>query len=386
MKTQRLILITILTFTLFTSFACGKKDKGKQAKGNEAAALAVKVGIVKQGDINESLNLVGNVLPKRKALIHSKVGGKVLKIYFRDGERMKKNEALIKIDPEDVDRGMKQARAALSTAYAAATLAQVQRTTIEADLNRLRELYDKGAISKDQLEKAEAGFKAAEANVKMAQAGIQQAQAAVGSANSFRRETLVRAPFDGEVAKLLLEEGERIQTMPPTPVMVLMDYDSVEVECQVTEREVGVIKEGMPVTMVLDAFPNSTIEATVTRVVPVLDPATRSFAMRIDLPNADHRIKPGMMARVKIGVVYTNIITVSLDASSLNNVTGQRRIVEVVDSKAVERFPALGRTFGNFVELTDLAGLQVGSRVIVSGASSIYTGMQVQVTATEGAP
>lgn len=348
--------------------------------------LAVKVAQVKKGDIRERLSLVGNVLPNRKAVLMSKVPGKVIKIYHRDGDRVKKNESLVKIDPEDVDRGVKQARAALATAYAAATQAQVQRSIIEADFNRLKELYDKGAISKDQLEKAEAGFKASEASVKMAQAGIQQAQAAVGNASSYRRETLVRAPFDGEVAKLLLEEGERIQTMPPTPIMVLMDYDSVEVECQVTEREVGVIKEGMPVSLVLDAFPNSTIEAAVTRVVPVLDPTTRSFTLRIALPNADHRIKPGMMARISLEVLYTNVITAPTDSSSLNNVTGQRRVVEVVDSKAVERFCSLGRNFGNLVELTDLGGLNVGSKVIVSGASSIYTGMSVQIVGSEEAP
>jgi hypothetical protein len=92
-----------------------------------------------------------------------------------------------------------------------------------------------------------------------------------------------------------------------------------------------------------------------------------------------------MMARVRIDVVYPNIITIQRDASSLNNITGQKRIVEVVDSKAVERTALFGRSFGELVELTDLGGLKVGSRVIVSGASSIYTGMTVQVVASEDA-
>lgn len=373
-----------LLFLLLTQLSCSKKKEEKKSQTREEGApLAVKVALVTQSDINATVEFVGNVMPDKQAVITSQVPGQVKRIFHREGEWVKKGTPLVSINPEYIDRGVTQAQSAVTAANATLNQAIIQRNLMEDDLKRINELYQRRAVSQDQFEKAQAAFKAAEENVRMAEAGLKQAKAVLGDAQSYKQETVVKAPFEGEIAKLLLEEGERIQTMPPTPILALVNYDKVDVQFSVTEREVGVISEGMPCHVILDAFPHSTIEATVTRVVPVLDASTRTFTVKVKLDNRDHKIKPGMMARVVVNVVYKNIITVQRDAVSLNNITGERRVVEVVDSKAVERMVDLGRSFGDRVEIINLAGLRVGSQVIVSGASDIFTGTPVQIVEME---
>lgn len=385
-KTKLVSFLSLLClfFLLLTQLSCSKKKDEKKAQTREEGApLAVKVALVTQSDINTTVEFVGNVLPDKQAVITSQVPGQVKKVFHREGDWVKKGTPLVSINPEYIDRGVTQAQSAVTAANATLNQAIIQRNLMEDDLKRISELYQRGAVSQEQFEKAQAAFKAAEENVRMAEAGLKQAKAVLGDAQSYKRETVIKAPFEGEIAKLLLEEGERIQTMPPTPILALVNYDKVDVQFSVTEREVGVISEGMPCQVVLDAFPHSTIEATVTRVVPVLDASTRTFTVKVRLDNKDHKIKPGMMARVVLNVVYKNIVTVHRDAVSLNNITGERRVVEVVDSKAVERMVDLGRSFGDRVEIISLAGLRVGSQVIVSGASDIFTGTPVQIVETE---
>lgn len=383
-KLVHFLSLLCLLFLLLTQLSCSKKKDEKKAQTREEGApLAVKVALVTQSDINATVEFVGNVLPDKQAVITSQVPGQVKKIFHREGEWVKKGTALVSINPEYIDRGVTQAQSAVTAANATLNQAIIQRNLMEDDLKRISELYQRGAVSQEQFEKAQAAFKAAEENVRMAEAGLKQAKAVLGDAQSYKRETVIKAPFEGEIAKLLLEEGERIQTMPPTPILALVNYDKVDVQFSVTEREVGVISEGMPCQVILDAFPHSTIEATVTRVVPVLDASTRTFTVKVRLDNKDHKIKPGMMARVVLNVVYKNIVTVHRDAVSLNNITGERRVVEVVDFKAVERMVDLGRSFGDRVEIINLAGLRVGSQVIVSGASDIFTGTPVQIVETE---
>lgn len=376
------VMLMVSLLSLGTS--CSKKKEGNKAQTREEGApLSVKVAKVAQGDITATVEFVGNVLPDKQAVITSQVPGQVKRIFHREGDWVKKGAPLVSINPEYIDRGVTQAQSAVTAANATLNQAIIQRNLMEDDLKRINELYQRGAVSKEQLEKVEAAFKAAEENVRMAEAGLKQAKAVLGDAQSYKRETTIKSPFEGEIAKLLLEEGERIQTMPPTPILVLVNYDEVDVQFSVSEREVGVIIEGIPCQVILDAFPHSTIEATVTRVVPVLEPSTRTFTVKIRLDNKNHKIKPGMMARIVLNVTYKNIITVHRDAISLNNITGERRVVEVVDSKAIERMVELGRSFGDRVEIVSLAGLQAGSQVIVSGASDIFTGTPVQIVETE---
>jgi len=373
MRTSRHLVAVLLAVALLGP-GCTKKE----VQESEAPAVPVRFGKVTKGDITQVLELVGNVKPDRMAVIMSNVPGKVLKVYHRDGESVPEGEPLIELDPEEIELGMRQAKAGLSAAYATAAQARVQRDATKKEFDRVVELMQRDAISRSDYDKAEAMYEASRQAVRMAQANIRNAKALIGKAKMYHRDSVIKAPFAGEIAKLMIEEGERIYTMPPTPALVLIDYDRVKIECPVAERDVGSITEGMSVQVMLDAFPNVTLDATIDRVVPFLEAESRTFTIKVYLDNPDHRYKPGMMARVNVSATYHNVISVHRDAFSLNNITGDIRVVEIVDGLAVERMAVPGRSFGDRVEIRKLAGLKIGSIVITSGASDILDGQRVE--------
>ena len=374
MKTNKLIAAIMIVFAL-AWLGC---DKKKEAEAEETP-MSVRFGKVTQGEITRTLDLVCNVNADRMSVLMSNVPGKIRKIYHRDGDSVPEAEPLIEIDPEEVELGVQQAGAGLSAAQATAAQAQVQRDVMRNEFERISALRDRDAISQSDYDRAEAAYRAAEQAVVMAEANIDNASALVGRADIYNRDTVVRAPFAGHIAKLLVEEGDRILTMPPTALLAIIDYDRVKVECPVAERDVGSVNEGMAISIRFDAFPNATVEAAIDRVVPYLEPESRTFTVQSYIDNMEHRYKPGMMARVAVVATYPDVVTVERDAFSLNNVTGDIRIVEVVDGVARERMARPGRSFGDRVEIVDMAGLSDGSVVITSGASDILEGQRVKL-------
>jgi len=376
--------ILILSLTGLTVFAGCKK--GTTTAKTETPPIPVQLGKVTQGDITLTLELVGNVLPDKKAILTSNVPGKINKVYRREGEEVPEAEPLVEIDPEEIEIGLQQVRGALAQSYAAAAQARVQRSLAKKEYDRIAKLKEINAVSQSDFDRAKAAYNASQETVRMAEAGVKQAKAVLAKAELYQRDAIVRAPFGGEIARLLVEEGERIQTMPPTPILALVDYSKVKIECPVAERDVGAVTEGMSAQVVFDAYPNVTVEASIGRIVPILDVQSRTFTAQIFLDNPDRLYKPGMMARVYLKASFPNVITVNRDAFSLSNLTGNIRIVEVVDNVARERNAIQGRSFGDRVEIRELAGLKVGSLVIISGASDIVEGQRVTGTLVEETP
>lgn len=363
---------------------CGGCKKKQQAEVKQQPPIPVKYSVVTQGEITQKLELSCNIKAEKTAVLMSAVPGKIIKVYRREGESVAQDEPLVDVNPEEIQLAKQQAEAGLSAAQATEAQAKVQTSVTKADYERYSALKEKNAISQSDFDKAQGAYDAAQEAVKMAEAGVSNAKALVDRADIYQRDTTIMAPFPGELVKLLVEEGERIQTMPPTPIGVLMDYSRVKIECYVAERDIGSVTEGASGYVFMDAYPNTSIEISIERIVPYLDPQSRTFTIETILDNADHHFKPGMMARLQLTATYSDVITVPRDAFSLNNITGEIRIVEILDGVAKERKAIAGRSFGDRLEITDLAGLQVGSIVITSGASDIMDGQKVELAAAEG--
>ncbi len=366
-----LLLALLIVFS-----ACKAKEEKKVV---EDPGVAVRYSKVTRGEITQTLELVRNIKPNRMTVLMSAVPGKIVKVYHREGTGVPEGEPLIDIDPEEIELSVKQAHAGLSAARAMASQARVQRSVLKMDFDRFKELLERDAISQSEFDRAEAAYKASRQAVKQAEANIRNSKALVEKAELYERDLVITAPFGGEIVKLLVEEGGRIQTMPPTPLLALVDYETVQVECSVSERDVGSIIEDTTISVTLDAFPNTSSEAIIERIVPLLDPQTRTFTVIATMDNYEHTTKPGMMARVIVPATFEDILSVHRDAFSLNNITGIIRIVEVVDNIAKERKVIAGRNFGDRVELRDPAGLKEGSIVITSGASGLLAGQKINL-------
>jgi len=219
----------------------------------------------------------------RTATLASKGQGVLRSIKVREGDRVKAGDVLAVLDTTDLTIRSQSAQVAHAQALAALDNAR-------DDIGRANQLFDAGALPDQAMEKAKIGLRIAELQVQAAQVGVRMAQQALADAT-------LRAPFDGVVTKVLAEEGNYITVMPPSPIFVLSDTDTLEVRGAVPERRLSMIRKGMPVVVSLPAI-GVTRDARVDRLSDVVDPMTRSIDIVVRLDNKDHAMPAGLFARV----------------------------------------------------------------------------------------
>ena len=108
-------------------------------------------------------------------------------------------------------------------------------------------------------------------------------------------DVVIRAPVAGAVAERLVQPGEFIKE--DTPVVTLVQMDPLKLSTAVQEKYAGVIMPGMPVEFTVESYPKETFHGRIVSVSPAVDQATRTFAVEAELPNRDHRLKPGFFAK-----------------------------------------------------------------------------------------
>jgi Cu(I)/Ag(I) efflux system membrane fusion protein len=174
----------------------------------------------------------------------------------------------------------------------------------------------------------------------------------------------LRAPASGVVVEKNVVEGDRI--MPGMTVYRIADLSHVWIEAEVFEKDLGLVREGQSATADFEAIPGRRFEALITYIHPTVSMESRTGRIRLELPNADGALKPGMYARISLGVPDAAPTLVVPRSAVLS--TGSRSLVFVrsADGSLVARDVTAGRAVGRDVEI--LAGLDVGERVVSSAA------------------
>jgi len=233
--------------------------------------------------VSQDLVLSGTAAAIRTSMLASKGSGILRSIKVREGERVKAGQVLCVLDTVTIS--LHAEAAAADQAQALAALEDAKR-----DMARVEQLADAGALPEQTAEKAELGLKIASLRARAAGVGVRMAHQALSDAT-------LRAPFDGVITKVLSEEGQYVAMMPPTPVFLLVDTDTLEVRVPVPERKVASVSIGQPVVVELPAV-NVTRSAKVDRKADVVDPMTRSTEVVIRLDNSDRSLPAGLFATV----------------------------------------------------------------------------------------
>jgi RND family efflux transporter MFP subunit len=256
-----LLILLIVAVRLFTS-----RETEETRRQN---VPLVKVETPLRDTVNVTLQFTGDVLAIQQAAIFAKVTGNIERIYADIGARVSRGQVLALIDTTELYQTYEQAIA----------------TSENANLNfrRTRELFDQNLVSKQDLDNAEAAHKIAKATFDAAATRLSYAK--------------VTAPFSGYVTKRYLDAGALVS--PNSSILfTLMDIDQMKIMINVLEKNIPLIKPGKKAMITVDAFPGRTFEGTVTRLSEAVDLATRTMAVEIDIPNADHTLKAGMFANV----------------------------------------------------------------------------------------
>jgi len=293
------VLLGALGFQLYRK--TGKKeDYARQGAQVPVAVVAAPVARVMLQDIGE---FSGSLIPNAQFDVSPKLGGKLEKLYVDVGDMVRKGELIAELEDEEVVQQVEQAKAELEVAQASLEDSQNALLLAEREHERVKTLFEKQIASAAELDRVEAEFRASEARHRVSLAQIKQKEAALKAAKVRLSYTNIRATWNrGEEIRVIgerfVDEGALLRANEP--IVSVLDIDTLVAVIQVIERDYPRVHEGQRAVVTTDLFPRNEFEAKVTRVSPILKEAARQAEVRVEVPNHDRLLKPGMFVRVKI--------------------------------------------------------------------------------------
>ena len=330
--------------------AGGATGRGASGAGGGAAAASgpvpVEVGRVEKASLADDALAVGSLRARQSVVLRPEVSGRIAKIGFADGERVKRGQTLVQLDDT-------LQRAQLQQAQAQAAIA---RTT----LARNRELLAQGFVSQNAVDQAAANLEVAQAQVALAQAQLARMR--------------IEAPFDGVAGIRLVNVGDYVKD--GADLVGIEDPSFVWVDFRLAERYIGRMKAGLPVEVSLDAVPGRSFRAEVAAVDSVLDANGRSLLVRARLANADGVLRSGMFARTRTVFAQRGDALV-VPEEALVPQGGKQYLVKLVDGegggKVSQRIEAkIGMRMPGKAEILD--GVAAGDLVVTAGQARLMRG------------
>jgi membrane fusion protein (multidrug efflux system) len=332
--------------------AVASKFRGRPSEASAATAhnsvrvTSVNVQLLKPTTVDDRLVLTGSVDPWEDIMLSAETRGKIEWEGVKEGDAVRKRQELIRIDTSLIRAQLDQAEAH-------------ERLAIQ-EFERAQKLSSKGIATDQALDKTKADHDVASASVRLIRTQLEK--------------SVVYAPIDGVVDKLLKDENEFVDV--GAALVRVVDIRKVKVRAGIPERDVPFFSKGNRVTLALDALAGRDFQGTIYRIGTTADPATLTFSSEIEVDNPDGLIKPGMIARVTL-VRKTLPDSIAIPIFAVLSVENQRHVL--VEDQGVARVRAIetGIVQGNSVQVT--RGLAAGDRLIVVGQRDLKDGDAVKV-------
>ena len=259
---------------------------------------------VERKDLRETVTATGTLSPLDSVEVGAEVTGRVIRVNVDINDQVQAGQVLVEIDPEQLEARVEEAAAQLASAEA--SLKNAKATAKEAELKaaRMRELHQRGLVSSQELETAEAGLDRANAQVATATAQITVARAGLKAAKTSRGKALIRSPIDGIVLARTVEPGQTVTAGFQTPVLFTLARDLTQMRLlvDVDEADVGKVREGQKASFVVDAYPRREFPSEVLRLnnLPKPDSTVITYEALLRVDNAERLLRPGMTATATI--------------------------------------------------------------------------------------
>lgn len=474
---NRVVLLMLVIATLVLAGGCVNREAQKQAKRTEALVsdptVPVSVAKVETREMTETFEITGAMTTSEDSVIGAKIGGRLVQVMVRDGDSVKAGQVIAQQETTELAARVRQQRALVDAARAQAEQARTdakvgpsrseasvraaearlrqaeaaleklrkgarEEERIQADwavenakknlevakaaLDRAKALFQDGAISKAEVERAENAHMSALAayngalesrriiengarpediagaeqqvaaareqlnsekaaqrldsqyqdRVRAAEANLRSAQEALSLAQQSLADATIRAPFAGRISGQPTQVGTFVG--PGSPVARLVDTRGIYFEGDVPERRVAEMQTGRRVTVTIEAM-GRTLPGQVVTVNPIGAEVGRLFKVRIQLDGDTSGIKPGMFARgaVELQRVENAIVIPAIAVVG----QGDEKRVFVVDGKKVKEVSVTtGLTDDGLVQVQ---GVTPGQEVVVAGQAKLADGMQIEI-------
>jgi RND family efflux transporter MFP subunit len=332
------------------------------------------VGWTSPSQCDAVLTASGYVVAQRKASVASKGTGRLAYLGVVEGDRVRKDQVIAKLEDSDIVAQLDQAKATLK-------VYEADLYDAETTLKRTTQLLARNLVSQAEFDAADARLKRVQANIAVSKASITGAEVALENMK-------IRAPFDGTVLTKNADVGEIVAPFAASAssraaVVMIADMSSLEVEADVSEANIVRITPNQACEISLDAYTDKRYQGYVNKIVPTADRAKATVLVKVAFKSYDSRVLPEMSAKVLF-------LTKALDPKTLNQKPkltvpasciavrdGRQFAYRVQDNRAEETSVTTGERIGNLVEI--VSGLTSGEKVISNLDGSITNGTKVKV-------
>lgn len=355
--TLMLLAVVVVFGGVFGMHYMGNVMMNKFVDAMPIPPVTVTAGAVQKMTWDNRLEGIGSFVPVNGADVTTEAGGIVTAIHFESGQKVEKGARLVTLDAAN-ERG---------------EFKRLQAQAELAELNRARreKLFKLEAISKSDYDAA-----VSEANA---------ARAAVEAQGGRLAQKEIRAPFAGELGIRRVNVGQYLNT--GSPIVTLQSLDPIDVDFSLPEQYIGAVRQGLKVSVKVEAYPELTFGGQVLAVEPRVDQATRNFQLRARLPNPDHQLRAGQFGRVvlelpgsrELMVVPRTAINYDSYGTSVFVITKKKVDPNApkpepmpnmpptpeTDLEVTQRFIKVGEARGDYVAVVD--GIKEGEQVATSG-------------------
>lgn len=356
---------------------------GGPGGGGSRLPMTVETAAVKRADMATQITVVGNLIGEQTVEAVPKVAGRLESVSVRLGDRVSRGQRLAKIEDREIQEQVNQAKASYDVSAATIRQREADLRLAQTNLDRSRNLYERQLIPRQTFDDTDARYQAALAQLDLARAQFAQAEARLDELKINLANTVISSPVSGFVGKRVLDPGAWVTTN--SSFISVVDIGIVRLVANVVEKDLRRVTLGLRADVVVDAYPGEKFIGKVAHVAPVLDPATRTAQIEVDIDNPQFRLKPGMYAKVSFTVdKRENALVIPMVA--LVDVGGNRGVFmtregqqgQVANFKKID----IGLVDQNLAEVT--SGLSEGEIVVTTGAAALREGDRVLLPGQSG--
>jgi len=338
----------------------GSGQAGKGQVSFRKDTITVSTTEVSKRDFQRAFNVNGTLVPRRKAVLHALVGGKVTAVKADISERVKKGEVLLQVRKSDYEQALAQARANYQQA-------RVARDNALKEMKRARNLFDAGSMTAQQRDRAVTASREAEAR-------LQQAKAAYQSAKQNLEDATVRAPYDGVITGRYIDADEFAKT--GQQVFQIMDLGVLDAELDVPESYAGLVTEGLNVPMQFKTR-FKPVTGKVVAVNPKINRDTRTFTVKVRIHNDGYKLPANLFVTADFDLPDAqDVPAIPKDAVERNQ--GKSIVWVISNGEAHARNIVEGQETDEWLRVRD--GLKPGEVIAVDNTSSLIDGYPVRTT------
>ncbi len=351
MKIVKIILSAIILTLLLAGCSSGtgtKKPQGEDKSSPVAKVEKVKIMTLQTQVIGKNIEYTSTLLPFEEVHLVPSTPGRIDKIFVEVGSRVKPGDLLVQMDQTQLQQAV------------------IQLKNLETDYKRLDTLQKVGSVTRQQFDQLATQYEIARSNVEF-----------------LKENTRLVAPFYGVISGKYFENGEMYSGAPNTSsgkaaIISVVQISPLKAIVNIPETYYPLVKEGMKPLIQCDIYPGETYTGSIIRKYPTIDPSTHSFQVEIRIDNPGEKLRPGMFARVELGLGEMSALVVP--ALAVLKMQGSDERYVFVEEQGLSRRVSvtLGQRFDDLVEIIS-PDLREGDRLIIAGQARLIDRIPVEI-------